>query len=265
MEDGVEISVSEGLQMIRFARPGKKNALTTAMYAAMTEALARGDAAPEVVAHLFIGSGGVFTAGSDINDFVERARAGTALEGPVLEFIRALPRVQKPMIAAVDGLAVGIGTTLLFHCDLVYATRDAGFVTPFLDLGLVPEAGSSLLAPQRMGHTRAFELLVLGEPFTAERAREAGLVNAIVTEDELESTARDAASRLARKPPEALAIARRLLRGDSRALAARIEEEARLFSERLSSPEAGEAFSAFLEKRPPDFGKAVGGEANEPH
>ena len=265
MEDGVEISVSEGLQMIRFARPGKKNALTTAMYAAMTEALARGDAAPEVVAHLFIGSGGVFTAGSDINDFVERARAGTALEGPVLEFIRALPRVQKPMIAAVDGLAVGIGTTLLFHCDLVYATRDAGFVTPFLDLGLVPEAGSSLLAPQRMGYPRAFELLVLGEPFTAERAREAGLVNAIVTEDELESTARDAASRLARKPPEALAIARRLLRGDSRALAARIEEEARLFSERLSSPEAGEAFSAFLEKRPPDFGKAVGGEANEPH
>lgn len=256
VENGVEISISEGLQTIRFVRPEKKNALTVAMYAAMTEALARGDAAPDVAAHLFIGSGGVFTAGSDINDFVERARGGVALDGPILQFIRALPRVQKPMIAAVDGLAVGIGTTLLFHCDLVFATRDAGFVTPFLDLGLVPEAGSSLLAPQRMGQARAFELLILGEPFTAERAREAGLVNAIVTEDELEATAREAASRLARKPPEALAIARRLLRGDPGTVAARIEEEARLFGDRLSSPEAHEAFSAFLEKRRPDFGKA---------
>jgi len=257
MTNGVEISIRDGVQTIRFARPEKKNALNSPMYAAMSEALVHGDAAPEVVAHLFIGSGGVFTAGSDISEFAERARAGTALEGPVLDFIRLLPRVQKPMIAAVDGLAVGIGTTLLFHCDLVYATHDAGFVTPFLNLGIVPEAGSSLLAPQRMGHARAFELLVLGEPFTAGRAREAGFVNAIVPEDELEATARDAAARLARKPPEALALARRLLRGDSSAISARIEEEARLFDERLSSPEAREAFQAFLEKRQPDFGKAV--------
>lgn len=259
MADGLDISTSEGVQTIRFARPEKKNALTTAMYAAINEALGRGESEPEIAAHLFIGSGGVFSAGSDINDFVERARTGAPLGGPVLEFIRALPRLKKPVIAAVDGLAVGIGTTLLFHCDLVYATRDAGFVTPFLNLGLVPEAASSLLAPMRLGYARAFELLVLGEPFTAERAREAGLVNAIVAEDELEATARQAAIRLARKPPEALALARRLLRGDTDAISARIEEEARLFSERLTSPEAQEAFQAFLEKRQPDFGKVKRG------
>lgn len=253
MTTDVEISVADGLQTIRFARPEKKNALTQPMYAAITDALAAGDASPEVVAHLFIGSGGVFSAGNDINDFVERARTGRTLEGPVLDFLRALVRIQKPMIAAVDGLGVGIGTTLLFHCDLVYATPEARFMAPFVDLGAVPEAGSSLLGPQRMGYARAFELLVLGEPFTAERAQEAGLVNAIVPADELEATARKAAARLAAKPPEALALARRLLRGDTRALAERVEEEARLFSERIKSPEAQEAFAAFLEKRPPDF------------
>ena len=158
-------------------------------------------------------------------------------------------------IAAVDGLGVGIGATLLFHCDLVYATAEARFSAPFVDLGAVPEAGSTLLGPQRMGYARAFELLILGEPFTAERAREAGIVNAIVPADELEATARKAAARLARKPPVALALARRLLRGDTSALAQRVEEEARIFGERLSSPEAQEAFAAFLEKRPPDFAK----------
>ena len=258
MTTGIDVSVSDGVQTIRFARPEKKNALTAAMYAAINAALTRGDEAADVVAHLFIGTGGVFTAGNDIGDFVERARAGTPLDGPVLEFIRLLPRVRKPMIAAVDGLAVGVGTTMLFHCDLVYATRDAGFLTPFLDLGVVPEAGSSLLAPQRMGYARAFELLILGEPFTAERAREAGLVNAIVAPDELEATARAAAARLAGKPPEALALARQLLRGDASAVSARVEEEARLFGERLASPEAREAFQAFLEKRPPDFTKVQG-------
>ncbi len=255
MTTGIEVTVEDGLQTIRFARPEKKNALTPPMYTAITDALVRGDASADVVAHLFIGSGGVFSAGNDINDFVERARTGATLDGPVLDFLRALVRVQKPMIAAVDGLGVGIGTTLLFHCDLVYATRESGFVAPFVDLGAVPEAGSSLLAPQRMGYARAFELLVLGEPFTAERAREAGLVNAIVQADKLEATAREAAARLARKPPEALALARRLLRGDTTALAQRVEEEARIFGERLSSPEAQEAFAAFLEKRPPDFAK----------
>ncbi|MCL4766054.1 MAG: crotonase/enoyl-CoA hydratase family protein [Hyphomicrobiaceae bacterium] len=255
MTSDLDVSTADGLQTIRFTRPGKKNSLTRAMYAEMTAALSRGDADPGVVAHLFIGSGGVFSAGNDIGEFLEAARGGIGIAGPVLDFIRLLPRVEKPLIAAVEGLAIGIATTMLLHFDLVYATRDAGFSTPFLDLGLLPEAGSSLLAPLRMGHARAFELLVLGEPFTAERAREAGLVNAIEPASELEATARKAAARLAAKPPQALAMARRMLRGDVAAIAERIEDEARAFESRVSSPEAREAFSAFLEKRPPDFGK----------
>ena len=252
----IETSVEGGLQTIRMARPGKKNALTTAMYAAMVDALRTADDDPEIVTNLFVGSDGVFSAGNDIGDFMESARSGVGLGGPVLEFIRLLPRVRKPMIAAVDGLAVGIGTTMLFHCDLVYATPAARFSTPFLNLGLVPEAGSSLMAPRQLGYPRAFEMLVLGETFTAERAREAGLVNAVVPADELEKTARSAAARLAAKPPDALAIARRLLRGDVAALSACIEEEARQFRDRMTSPEAQEAFAAFFEKRPADF-KAV--------
>ena len=189
MSTDLEISIRDGVQTFRFTRPEKKNALLSAMYVDMREALDRGDANTSVVAHLFIGSGGVFSAGNDIGEFMERARSGTSLGAPVLDFIRHLPRIAKPVIAAVDGLAVGIGTTLMFHCDLVYATPSASFRTPFLDLGLVPEAGSSLLAPRLMGYARAFELLVLGEPFSAERAREAGIVNAIVPADQLESTA----------------------------------------------------------------------------
>jgi enoyl-CoA hydratase/carnithine racemase len=163
--------------------------------------------------------------------------------------------VKKPMIAAVDGLAVGIGTTLLFHCDLVYATATASLRTPFLDLGVVPEAGSSLLAPLRLGYARAFELLILGEAMSAEKALAAGLVNAIVPAELLETTALKAAARLGRKPPEALALSRRLLRGDPAALTAQINEEVDIFAARLASPEAQEAFAAFLEKRPPDFKK----------
>lgn len=254
----LEITIRDGVQTIRFTRPEKKNALLSTMYAAMTEALAAGDALDEVAAHVFVGSGGIFSAGSDITEFMARAKGGAALGGPVLQFIRALPQVQKPIIAAVDGLAVGIGTTLLFHCDLVYASPAARFQTPFLDLGLLPEAGSSLLAPRLLGPQRAFELLVLGEPFDAERARAAGLVNKIVPADQVEAAAVEAARRLAAKPPAALAASRRLLKGDLDAILARIDEEARLFAERLKSPEAREAFSAFLEKRKPDFAKARG-------
>jgi enoyl-CoA hydratase/carnithine racemase len=256
MTQDISISIADGVQTLRFNRPEKKNALTAAMYVAIRAALEMGDASGEVAAHLFIGSGGMFSAGSDIGEFLERSRGNVDLTGPIVQFIRHLPLVRKPMIAAVDGLAVGIGTTLLFHCDLVYATPAASFRTPFLDLGLVPEAGSSLLAPQRLGYARAFELLALGEPFPAERAREAGLVNAIVTAEELEATARRAAARLAAKPPEALAATRALMRGDPQAVVQRIDEEVKVFAARLSSPEAREAFSAFLEKRPPDFAKA---------
>lgn len=255
MTQDIEIASEGGVQTIRFARPEKKNALTAAMYVAMRAALAEGDASSGVAAHLFIGSGGMFSAGSDIGEFLERSRGNVDLTGPIVQFIRHLPLVRKPMIAAVDGIAVGIGTTLLFHCDLVYATPAAIFRTPFLDLGLVPEAGSSLLAPQRLGYQRAFELLALGEPFAAERAREAGLVNAVVPADKLEATARRSAAQLAAKPPEALAATRTLMRGDPQAIVQRIDEEVQVFAARLSSPEAREAFTAFLEKRPPDFAK----------
>ncbi len=258
MSTGVEIAVVDGIQVIRFARPEKKNALTGATYTAITAALAAGDADADIAAHLFVGSNGVFTAGNDIGDFLASAKGAQGLSGPVLGFLRALPAVKKPMIAAVDGLAVGIGTTLMFHCDLVYATPGASFRTPFVDLGLVPEAGSSLLAPRVMGHVRAFELLVLGQPFSGEDARAAGFVNAVVAAEDLEAIAMSAAHKLARKPPDALAAARKLLRADSDDVARAIEAEVRVFAERMQSPEAKEAFTAFMEKRAPDFRKLRG-------
>lgn len=251
------------VQIIRINRPEKKNALTSGMYLALGEALAAGDAAADVAVHVILGSGvgigGVFCAGNDIGDFLSFATGGNAEKlGAVLGFIRSLPGIKKPLIAGVGGLASGIGVTLLFHCDLVYAAPSASFTTPFLDLGLVPEAGSSLLGPRLMGHQRAFEMLVLGETFPAERARDAGLVNAIVAPEALEEKAISAALRLARKPPEALAISRRMLRGDPAELTARIDEEIRHFRQRLASPEAREAFTAFFEKRAPDFAKIAG-------
>jgi enoyl-CoA hydratase/carnithine racemase len=254
MTSDVAISRADRIQTIRIARPAKKNALTGAMYEALTAALDAGDRDPDVACHLIVGDGGCFTAGNDIGDFLAHSRSGS-LPTAILDFLAKLPRIDKPLIAAVDGPAVGIGTTLLLHCDLVYASPTAAFATPFLDLGLVPEAGSSLLAPLRMGHARAFELLVLGEIFSAERAREAGLVNAVVAHAELESTARAAALRLAAKPPTALAASRRLMRGEPDAIVGRINKEVAIFAEQLRSPEAREAFQAFLEKRKPDFAK----------
>ena len=249
----IEISRKGAVQILRFNRPEKKNAITGAMYTSVTEALKAGDADPEIAAHVFFGSGGTFCAGNDIGDFLNMAQTGGA--GMVLDFIAYLPHVKKPMIAGVSGLAIGIGVTMLLHCDLVYATPDATFTTPFLNLGLLPEAGSSLLGPRLMGPQRAFEMLVLGETFSAERARQAGLINDIVTAETLEAKAISVAGRLATKPPEALALSRRLLKGDVAEVAKRVTEEVALFKQRLSSPEAREAFQAFLEKRPADFAK----------
>jgi enoyl-CoA hydratase/carnithine racemase len=261
MSKEIEIKVADGVQVIRFLRAEKKNAFTGPMYNAMSEALDAAESNDAIACHLFIGSGGVFSAGNDINDFMRRAQAaaggdGKGIPAPSLEFIRCLPKVTKPMIAAVDGLAIGVGTTMLLHCDLVYATPSASLRTPFLDLGLIQEAGSSITAPARMGYPRAFELLCLGEPFSAERAMQAGLVNAIVPADGLEGTALRAAKRLAAKPRQALMTARRLLRRDNAQISAVIDEEARAYQSLMGSPEAREAFTAFLEKRPPDFAKA---------
>ncbi|MFZ1105301.1 MAG: enoyl-CoA hydratase-related protein [Hyphomicrobiaceae bacterium] len=267
MTQEIEIKAADGVQVIRFLRAEKKNALTGPMYAAMSQALEAAETDDAIAAHVFIGSGGVFSAGNDINDFLRRAQAtAQATSGgnsggiptPSLDFIRRLPRVTKPMIAAVDGLAIGVGTTMLLHCDLIFATPAASLRTPFLDLGLVQEAASSITAPARMGYPRAFELICLGEPFSAQRALEAGLINAVVPAERLEETALAAAKRLAAKPRQALMTSRRLLRQNFPDLGAMIDAEAAAYQTLMVSPEAREAFTAFLEKRPPDFAKARG-------
>jgi enoyl-CoA hydratase/carnithine racemase len=260
MTTEIEITVDNEVQLVRFLRAEKKNAFTGDMYRAMSAALDKADAADDIAVTVLIGSGGSFNAGNDIADFVRRGSAGPdGIPTPSLEFIRRLPRIRKPLIAAVDGVAIGVGTTLLLHCDLVYATPRASLRTPFLDLGLVPEAGSSLTIPSRMGHARAFELLCLGEAFDAERALQAGLVNAIVAEDRLEQTAMAAALRLAAKPREALLAARALMRATNGPIVEQIEAEAKVFQRLIKSAEAQEAFAAFFEKRKPDFKRARAG------
>jgi len=251
----VSIETVDRVQILRITRPDKKNALTEAIYKRLTDALEAGDRSRNIAAHVFMGSDGVFSAGNDISEFLALSKDSGTLGEETVRFIRALPAVGKPMIAAVDGLAVGIGTTLLLHCDLAYASPAASLRTPFLNLGIVPEAGSSLLMPRRIGYARAFQMLCLGDAMTAEEAREAGLFNAVVSASDLEVTALDAARRLAAKPPEALAAARRLMRGDPAEVVARIDAEIAEFRRRLASPEVREAFEAFLEKRPADFSR----------
>lgn len=249
MSDGIRIMETDGVIEIRFDRPDKKNALTGPMYRAMTAALADASARPDIGAVLFTGQGDAFCAGNDLKDFMAGPEGGAA----AFAFIQAIAAFDKPLIAAVQGLAVGVGTTMLFHCDLVYAAPDARFIMPFVNLGLVPEAGSSLLAPATLGHAKAAAMLLLGEPMDADAADRAGLVTAIVPAEGLLAHARAKAAALMAKPPQALLATRRLMKGDSAALDARMEEEARLFRETLSSPEAQEAFAAFFEKRAPVF------------
>ncbi|MGQ0456472.1 MAG: crotonase/enoyl-CoA hydratase family protein [Hyphomicrobium sp.] len=255
MTDDITVSREGAVQVLRFTRPAKKNALTGVMYRALAEAIEEGDDAPEIAAHVIFGSGGVFSAGNDLGDFLATAKGAGGLSGDVLRFVRLLPKIKKPLLAGVDGKAVGIGTTLLFHCDLVYASPESEFATPFLALGLLPEAGSSLLAPRAMGHQRAFELLALGSWFTAAKARESGIVTDVVPSGDVESSVMAAANKLAAKPPEALMLARRLLKGEPTDIRGRIEEEALMFGARLQSPEALEALQAFFEKQTPDFKK----------
>ena len=249
MSEFIQIAVQNGVQTIRMVRPEKKNALSIAMYQAMHTALEESDSAPDVRVRLILGLPGVFTAGNDIADFLEASQRRAEGLSPVMKFLRALIFSEKPIIAAVDGLAVGVGATMLLHCDLVYASPEAVLMAPFTDLGLVPEAGSSLVAPERMGYARAFAFLAAGEPLTAETAHGAGLINAVIPRETLEAHALTAAGKLAAKPREALALARRLLRGDPARIWSRVEEEGRLFTERLVSDEARQAFQAFMQKR----------------
>lgn len=249
MSEGIERIERDGVVEIHIDRPDKKNALTAAMYRAMTAALADASARADIGAVLFAGKGGAFCAGNDLKDFTQGPQGGEA----AFEFIRAIAAFEKPVVAAVQGLAVGVGTTMLFHCDLVYAAPDARFIMPFVNLGIVPEAGSSLLAPATFGYAKAAAMLLLGDPMDADAADRAGLVSAIVPADGLLDHARAKAAALMAKPPQALAATRRLLKGDTSALLQRIDEEARLFEAMLESAEAQEAFAAFFEKRPPVF------------
>ena len=249
MSEGIAIIEEKGVVEIHIDRPDKKNALTAAMYRAMTAALADASSRSEIGAVIFAGKGDAFCAGNDLKDFMAGPQGGEA----AFEFIRAITAFDKPLVAAVQGLAVGVGTTMLFHCDLVYATPDARFITPFVNLGIVPEAGSSLLASATLGHAKAASMLLLGEPMDAETADKAGLITAIVPADRLLDHVRQKAAALMAKPPQALAATRRLMKGDPAAVTRRIEEEARAFQEALKSAEAQEAFAAFFEKRVPVF------------
>jgi enoyl-CoA hydratase/carnithine racemase len=250
MSAGIEVAREGAVLVAAFARPEKKNAIRGAMYEALIEAFDEAERDPNIGAFVLTGRGGVFTAGNDIADFLSAAAGAAASRDfgslPGGRFINRLADFEKPLVAAVDGLAVGVGTTLCFHCDLVYATPAARFHMPFVNLGLVPEAGSSLLAPQRFGRAKAVELLMLAEPFDAETALELGFVNALLPSDALLAHAVAKAAALAAKPRAAIMTTRRLLRGDLAPLKARMAEEGEAFAAALASPAARAAFMAFM-------------------
>lgn len=236
-----------GAQVIRFNRPEKKNAITRAMYARMTQALKAADADPATRVTVFLGTDGCFSAGNDLADFLA-VSMGDGLGSELLDFLQALATARKPLVSGVDGLAIGIGTTMHLHCDMTVASDRSLFKTPFVDLGLVPEAASSLIAPQLMGHQRAFALLAAGEGFSAAEAKEAGLIWKVTEPARLEAETLAVAAKLAARPPEALRITRELIRGTPDEVLARIDEEARHFSNRLKSAEARAAFETFLKR-----------------
>lgn len=248
----VDISLEERVLRIKFNRPDKKNALSREMYAAMADAVNESNSDSAVRVLMFQGSDDCFTSGNDVKDFMMEPETGP--ESSVGRFLSAVPQATKPIVAAVNGPAVGIGTTLLLHCDLAYAGESARFQMPFVNLGLIPEFGSSLILPQLMGHRRASDLLLLGQPFSAATAKEVGIVNDVLPDEKVIDTAFAKAQALAAQPPSALRETKRLLRlGDAQAIADRIQEEGSHFADLLASAEAMEAFTAFMEKRKPDF------------
>jgi enoyl-CoA hydratase/carnithine racemase len=254
MSEHILVETQDRVTRIELNRPEKKNALSPEMYAAMAQALLDADADAEVRAVLIHGQSGCFTSGNDVRDFLELERAPGA--SPASGFLRAISGAKKPIVAAVGGPAVGVGTTLLLHCDLVYAAPNARLQLPFVPLGLVPEAASSLLLPAMSGYRRAAEMLLLGQAFGAEKALAAGIVTEIVPEAELLERARQAALALAALPPASVRMTKALMkRGSAQAVQDRMTEELELFGERLRSPEAKEALGAFMQKRKPDFSR----------
>lgn len=252
MTNHIAVSDQDGVRLIRMQRPEKKNALTLAMYDAMAEAIRSGEQDEGVSNFVIAGAPGAFCAGNDLNDFLT---INSASDTPILAFIDAIMRATKPVIAAVDGAAVGIGTTMLLHCDLVYATPASRFQLPFVNLGLVPEAASSLLLPRLVGHQKAAELVLLGDAFDTATAHGFGLVNGVVGAEELLDHALGIARRLASKPQGAVRRTKALLKADLETVAERSAREVRDFNECLRSDELREAVAAFKEQRPPDFSR----------
>ncbi|HET9364196.1 MAG TPA: enoyl-CoA hydratase [Candidatus Angelobacter sp.] len=253
MSEHISVTSQDRILTIRMQRPEKKNALTREMYLSMNQALQQADAESSVRVILITGTQDCFTAGNDLVDFAN-ARPGEA--SPAILYLQTLAAAKKPIVAAVSGFAVGIGTTMLLHCDLVYADSTARFQLPFVNLGLCPEAGSSVILPVLVGQRRAAELLYLGEPFNAEKARALGIVNEVVTENVVLDAALAKARQLAEKPPSALRTTKMLLKhGAASSIADAMASETQQFAALLQGPEAKEAMGAFLERRKPDFSK----------
>lgn len=248
MSDHILISRDEAVQTIRFNRPDKMNAITRDMYASINAALNAGEADDAVRCQVLLGTPGAFSSGNDMQDFMAFAASGE-MGTEVLDLLYTLAGLTKPLISGVDGLAIGIGTTIHMHCDLTLATPDSVFKTPFVDLGLVPEAASTLLAPALMGHQRAYALLALGQDMSAQAALDAGLIYKIVEPAILEAEVAKTASKIADRAPTAMAHAKRLMKPDPEVLKSRINEEAELFAAQLISDEARQAFMAFMSRK----------------
>jgi enoyl-CoA hydratase/carnithine racemase len=238
---------------IRLNRPDKRNALSRSMYEAMADAVALAEMDEAIRVVLFSGAGEAFCAGNDLHDFLAHPPEGT--EGPAFRFLRTICSATKVQVGAVHGNAVGVGTTLLLHCDLIIAGQSARFSLPFVKMGLIPEAASTLLLPRAIGYCRAAELLLLGETVDATTALQWGLVNRVVEDPMLMEVAQEFATRVGIQPPATLRITKTLLRDDRAGIAQRLEQEGRIFAAQLKSPEAKETVTAVLEKRPPDFSR----------
>ena len=252
--DLVKKEINSGVLTLQINRPDKKNALTLAMYQALIDGLNEAESDETVRVILICGTADCFTSGNDMADFLENPPTG--MESPAFKFMTTISEMCKPVVAAVNGLAVGVGVTMLLHCDLVYAGEGAKFLLPFVNLGLCPEGGSSLLLPRIMGHQRAAELILLGEVFKADKAFSLGLVTEVCPDSDVRTTAMSKALQLAAQPAAAVRLAKDLLkRGYAPVLQQAMAEEVRLFVERLKSPETDEALLAFKERRKPDFSK----------
>jgi len=251
----IQTSKAGGILTVAFNRSERKNAITSAMYQTMADAINGADGDAEVRAILIHGTPEIFTAGNDLDDFLKTTPDAPISERPVFRFMQALFNCNKPVVAAVNGAAIGIGTTMLMHCDLVYAADSAKFSVPFSQLGLCPEFGSSMLLPRNAGHARAAEKLMLGEPWGAQEAYDMGLISKVLPPAEVLSYAQAQAAKLVALPATSIRATKRLMKSGREALQAHIDVESKMFGDMLMAPEAKEAFTAFFEKRKPDFTK----------